>query len=229
MAGAVSRWLGSIDDLSKIVQRLQRVQIENCPAIEAIKRYDSEETLFYCDPPYPHDSRGDSNAYAFEMTDLEHRKLAHVLRHIKGKVAISGYDCSLMEELYGDWKRIPAPAKSCHSVKKLRTEVLWVNYEPDIQLIKKTQSKQSNKLNKYSMKLPGEILSSSFEQAARLINTGEQVMLSWDVIEKISYICRLPSNKSGIRFILACSLAKLDDPTLDIRKPFSKEIKENDS
>ncbi|MBF2008253.1 MAG: DNA adenine methylase [Chlorogloeopsis fritschii C42_A2020_084] len=45
MAGAVSRWLGSIDDLSMIVQRLQRVQIECSPAIEVIKRYDSEETL----------------------------------------------------------------------------------------------------------------------------------------------------------------------------------------
>jgi site-specific DNA-adenine methylase len=62
MAGAVSRWLGSIDDLSKIVQRLQRVQIENQSAIEVIQRYDSEETLFYCDPPYPHNSRGDSKA-----------------------------------------------------------------------------------------------------------------------------------------------------------------------
>lgn len=73
MAGAVSRWLGSVEGLSEIVQRLLRVQIENDPAIEIIKRYDSEETLFYCDPPYPHDSRGDSKAYAYEMTDEEHR------------------------------------------------------------------------------------------------------------------------------------------------------------
>jgi DNA adenine methylase len=83
MAGAVSRWLGSIDDLSKIVQRLQRVQIENQSAIEVIKRYDSEETLFYCDPPYPHDSRGDHKAYGYEMTDEAHQKLAHILHNIK--------------------------------------------------------------------------------------------------------------------------------------------------
>src|SRR5690606_23548164 len=55
MAGAVSRWLGSVEGLSEIVQRLLRVQIENAPAIEVIQRYDSPETLFYCDPPYPHD------------------------------------------------------------------------------------------------------------------------------------------------------------------------------
>ncbi len=69
MAGAVSRWLGSVEGLAEIAQRLLRVQIEHAPAIEVIQRYDSEETLFYLDPPYPHDSRGDSKAYAYEMTD----------------------------------------------------------------------------------------------------------------------------------------------------------------
>ncbi len=129
MAGAVSRWLGSVEGLSEIVQRLLRVQIENDPAINVIKRYDSSETLFYCDPPYPHDSRGDSNAYAYEMSDEEHRTLAYVLRSVKGKVALSGYDCSLMHELYRDWNCIKAPQKQCHSVKELRQEVLWVNYD----------------------------------------------------------------------------------------------------
>lgn len=129
MAGAVSRWLGSVEGLSEIVQRLLRVQIENAPAIEVIRRYDSKETLFYCDPPYPHASRGDSKAYAYEMTDNEHRQLARVLHHIKGKVAISGYHCDLMEELYSDWRSIVAPSKYSHSIKQLRTEVLWVNYE----------------------------------------------------------------------------------------------------
>lgn len=129
MAGAVSRWLGSIDDLPAIAQRLLRVQIENAPAIEVIGRYDSEDTLFYCDPPYPHDSRGDSKAYTHEMTDDQHRELASVLRNAKGKVALSSYHCPLMDELYSDWNYIEAPEKLCHSVKTLRREVLWTNYE----------------------------------------------------------------------------------------------------
>ncbi len=129
MAGAVSRWLGSIEGLSEIVQRLLRVQIENAPAIEVIKRYDSPETLFYCDPPYPHEARGDSNAYGYEMSDDDHRQLAKTLRGVKGKVAISSYKCDLMSELYGDWNCIVAPAKHAHSIKKLRTEALWTNYE----------------------------------------------------------------------------------------------------
>jgi DNA adenine methylase len=131
MAGAVSRWLGSVDGLAEIAQRLLRVQIENRPALEVIDRYDSEETLFYCDPPYVHDARGDSNAYAFEMTDDEHRALADALRRVDGRVALSGYHCDLMDELYGDWHITEADGKKAHSVKKKRTEVLWTNYHPD--------------------------------------------------------------------------------------------------
>lgn len=128
MAGAVSRWLGSVEDLAEIAQRLLRVQIEHASAIEIIKRYDSEETLHYCDPPYVHDTRGDNKAYAYEMTDEQHRELAAVLRNVKGKVALSGYHCDLMDQLYGDWRYIEVPIKNCHSVKKPRTEVLWINY-----------------------------------------------------------------------------------------------------
>ena len=127
MAGAVSRWLGSVDGLAEIAQRLLRVQIENAPAVEVIDRYDSEQTLFYCDPPYVHESRGDSNAYAFEMTDDEHRELAERLHSVDGYVALSGYHCDLMDELYGDWTSVEY-TKRAHSVKQDRTEVLWVNY-----------------------------------------------------------------------------------------------------
>jgi DNA adenine methylase len=96
MAGAVSRWLGSVEDLPFIAQRLLRVQIENAPATEVIERYDSPETLFYCDPPYPHGSRGDSSAYAHEMTDKDHRELARVLHCVQGRVALPGYHCALV-------------------------------------------------------------------------------------------------------------------------------------
>jgi DNA adenine methylase len=128
MAGAVSRWLGSVEGLAEIVQRLQRVQIENAPAIEVIRRYDSPSTLFYCDPPYPHEARGDSKAYGFEMTDADHENLARVLHGAEGAVAISGYNCDLMNDLYGDWSRIDAPPHLCNSSKTERTESLWINY-----------------------------------------------------------------------------------------------------
>ncbi|HEV2472472.1 MAG TPA: DNA adenine methylase [Chthonomonadales bacterium] len=132
MGGAVSRWLSSAPDLLWIAARLLRVQIDNRPALEVIAAYDSPSTLFYCDPPYPHQSRGDTRAYAFEMTDDDHRKLAKALHRTAGKVAVSGYACPLMHKLYGDWRRIDAPAKPCHSTKEMRQEALWINYDlPD--------------------------------------------------------------------------------------------------
>jgi len=128
MAGVVSRWLGSVESLPEIAQRLLRVQIENRPAVEVIRLYDSPDTLFYCDPPYPHESRGDDKAYGFEMTNEEHEQLANVVHRVKGKAAVSGYHCDLMDTLYTDWRCYEAPAKYCHSVKQLRQEALWTNF-----------------------------------------------------------------------------------------------------
>jgi len=128
MSGVVSRWLGAIEDLPAIALRLLRVQIENRPALEVIRLYDDPRTLFYCDPPYPHSARGDSKAYGYEMSDEEHRELAALLHRIRGKAAVSGYRCDLLDELYKDWRCHQAPAKNCHSVKKPRREALWTNY-----------------------------------------------------------------------------------------------------
>jgi DNA adenine methylase len=128
MAGAVSRWLGSVEGLPEIALRLVRVQIENRPALEVIKLYDGKETLFYCDPPYPHETRGDTKSYRYEMSDANHAELARVLKSAKGKVAISGYRCQLMDQLYKGWRCMEAPEKNCHSIKKPRKEALWMNY-----------------------------------------------------------------------------------------------------
>ena len=130
MAGAVSRWLGAVEGLPEIAQRLQRVQIENAPALEVIRRYDTPKTLFYLDPPYVHGSRGDSSAYGHEMTDQDHRDLAAVLHELKGRAVLSGYQCELYDELFGDWRRIDAPEKICNSSKSPRRESLWMNFDP---------------------------------------------------------------------------------------------------
>lgn len=126
MSGVVSRWLGSVEQLPQIALRLLRVQIENRPAFEVIDLYDSPGTLFYCDPPYPHETRGDARAYGFELTQREHRELAARLRSIAGRAVVSSYASALYDELYRGWRRVEAPAKRCHSVKSERREVVWI-------------------------------------------------------------------------------------------------------
>ena len=129
MSGAVSRWLGSADGLAEITERLQRVQIENAPALEVIQRYDTPETVFYLDPPYVHSARGDTTAYEHEMDDSEHEALAGVLTSIRGRAVLSGYRTELYDRLYAGWTRIDAPVRTAHSVRQPRQESLWINFE----------------------------------------------------------------------------------------------------
>jgi len=143
MAKRVSAWLKSFDGLVDVAVRLRQVQIENDNAISIIQRYDSEETLFYCDPPYPFESRGrNEQRYNLEMTDDEHVDLAHCLYGVQGLVAVSGYRCDMMDSLYKSWNRYDAPAKRLPSSgddKTEKTECLWTNY--DVNKFKSSQAR----------------------------------------------------------------------------------------
>lgn len=135
MSGVVSRWLGGVEALDEIAARFLRVQIENRPAIDVIRLYDSPQTLFYCDPPYLHATRGDAKAYGFEMDEQAHRELADTLNACVGMVAVSGYEHPLMDELFRPerWRKIKGAEKTIHSTKGVRAEVLWTNYVPEKQ------------------------------------------------------------------------------------------------
>ncbi|MEK7727404.1 MAG: restriction endonuclease, SacI family [candidate division KSB1 bacterium] len=43
-----------------------------------------------------------------------------------------------------------------------------------------------------------------------------------DLRSKIEFVCRCLANKAPIRFLMACLLGKLDDPKVDIRKPYTE-------
>lgn len=131
MAGSTSRWLTATPKLSAIADRLLRVQIENRPALDLLKTYDHKDTLFYCDPPYLHETRGDDKIYAHEMSKEDHRDFLEVVQTLAGKVAISGYNSKLYSAHLKQpkWTKIEAPTRTCHSSKTPRTEILWVNYK----------------------------------------------------------------------------------------------------
>lgn len=133
MSGIISRFLGGVAMLPEIAERLLRVQIENRPACDVIRLYDSPQTLFYCDPPYVHHTRGDAKAYKYEMSDAQHAELAVVLNRVRGKAAVSNYDCDLMNDLYPSprWRKFVSGPYTNHATKGQRVEVLWTNYEPE--------------------------------------------------------------------------------------------------
>jgi DNA adenine methylase len=132
----VSAWLSAVDGLPEAHARLRRVEIRNQDACEFIRKLDSEETLFYCDPPYLHETRHKSatDAYECEMDEEQHHRLLLALANIKGKFILSGYPSKLYsdaEAAYG-WHRIDIQIDNKSSgakVKEKKTEVLWMNYE----------------------------------------------------------------------------------------------------
>jgi DNA adenine methylase len=119
-----------------VANRLKNVQIDNRSAIDHIKKFDTKETLFYCDPPYLPDTRKSANDYKFEMDVDDHYQLAVVLNGIKGRAAISGYDSPLMGEFYQGWIKVKfksAQVPMSRGSGLVRQECLWLNYKPSIQ------------------------------------------------------------------------------------------------
>ena len=103
MADVVSGYLSAIDEqLPLIVDRLRTVEITSRPAIEVIRKWDSETTLIYCDPPcLPSTLQENSrDVYGREMGENDHRELADVLSSCSAHVVLSGYPSELYQELY---------------------------------------------------------------------------------------------------------------------------------
>lgn len=129
----VSALLNCIEGLPAVHERLKRVLILNKPAIEVIKKEDGDRSLFYCDPPYLHETRSATGEYAHEMTVEQHQQLLEALDGIKGKFLLSGYRSGLYDEwaFKNKWNRydfdLPNNAASGKS-KQRKTECVWMNY-----------------------------------------------------------------------------------------------------
>lgn len=119
-------WRNYPPALLEIVERLQGVVIENIDASTLIQQQDSEETLFYLDPPYVLSTRDKGTDYNFEMNDQDHFELANLVNSLKGMVVLSGYPCDLYDKvLYKDWYRSERIAMADGA--RERTEVIWLN------------------------------------------------------------------------------------------------------
>lgn len=120
-------WARYPAQLAHMCNRLAGVVIESRNALEVITRQDGPKTLFYVDPPYPHETRGRVRVhrYRHEMSSEEHRALSELLHQVEGYVILSGYDCELYGELYADWKSVE---RETHADGALdRTEILWLS------------------------------------------------------------------------------------------------------
>lgn len=69
-------------------ERLKRVFIECRDALEIVKKWDTPQTFFYCDPPYPGSDQGHYNGYSTK----EFNALVEALENCQGAYILSCYD-----------------------------------------------------------------------------------------------------------------------------------------
>lgn len=112
--------------MEEVSNRLKGVQIENLPAIELLRRYDTADVFIYADPPYLPSIRK-SHLYKHEMSCDEHIELLESLKNHPGAVMISGYDNDLYNSTLSGWRKAYKDTAAECGIK--RTEVLWMNYE----------------------------------------------------------------------------------------------------
>lgn len=118
------------EDLSAAHLRLSRVQIENLPYAELIRRYDRKHTLFYIDPPYYgcEDYYGDG---MFSRDDFI--QLRDQLGSVKGKFILSINDHPDIRNIFGQFvvREVSTRYSVGHNSKNSTVnELLFMNYDP---------------------------------------------------------------------------------------------------
>jgi len=128
----VSRWNNAIQKLHLVANVIRsNFQITNFDFIDCIEKIDFEKAFFYCDPPYPRETRASFNDYKFEFDTSKHIQLAEKLHQINGLAMVSSYNSDLYNELYANWRKVELPAKKNNIRSKEVTEVIWMNYEKE--------------------------------------------------------------------------------------------------
>jgi len=81
----------------KVIDRLSNItEVTQQDCIDVIDRWDSEDTLFYVDPPY-HDKEF---YYSQAFPKHKHEQLADRLKNIQGRFALSYYDFDDLHQFY---------------------------------------------------------------------------------------------------------------------------------
>lgn len=133
MQEQVSAWMSSIDQMEEVADRLIRILVLDGPAERVLDKYDRPGVLIYKDPPYDPRTRTDPDSYGDNDTSAEwHDAFLTRLRAVKhAKLIVSGNPNFRYAEALVGWKRVSrrvADTSSGAKSKRIREEVLWMNY-----------------------------------------------------------------------------------------------------
>ncbi|HWD19104.1 MAG TPA: DNA adenine methylase [Verrucomicrobiae bacterium] len=127
-ANQLQEWHSAKRNLVRVAWRLRDVQIEHADALDVIRRFDTEQTLFYVDPPYPTDTRNVSwckGAYAFEYSMADHTHLANLLCRIKGMAIVSTYPNPFYDQAFAGWVKLSTTSQTMN--KTVATELIYLS------------------------------------------------------------------------------------------------------
>jgi|AntDeeMetagen134_2_1112570.scaffolds.fasta_scaffold06643_3 DNA adenine methylase len=121
--GSSHLWRTLEERVDAISERLQGVSIQNGDYQDIIEKYDSENTVFYCDPPYL------SKEHTYRVRDFDHGELADALSGIDGYAMVSYTD---VPDGYTSWTELTRTHnhESDQDPKRV-TERLFLNFAPE--------------------------------------------------------------------------------------------------
>lgn len=129
----VSALLSSVDRLPEIVERMLRVLVLAGPIEDRLLEFNRPRVLIYLDPPYFPDTRTDPDAYGPNDTDPAwHMNFLSILTRMdQAQVIVSGNPSEEYDKALLKWRRVSrkvADSSSSSRSKRVREEVLWMNY-----------------------------------------------------------------------------------------------------
>lgn len=128
-------YINKVENLPKFLDRMTGVYIECDDAINVIKNWDSPQTFFYCDPPYPGTHQGHYKGYGTEQL----AKLVETLEQCQGSFILSNYEQPTIT-IPNNWEvykysttasangRVGKDRSITHAIDKTkdsRTEIVW--------------------------------------------------------------------------------------------------------
>jgi DNA adenine methylase len=145
---SAATWNNKKQQLPECFERLNDVHIGCEDALDFIGRWDSPQTLFYLDPPYPETHQGHYKGYTLE----DFQALCNALDNCEASYILSNYPQETAPksvQQYVEIEAVMSASKDIINVDTKRTECLWIcdrssTMRPDLMKITKIENKAKN-------------------------------------------------------------------------------------
>ena len=197
LPGFINKLKNESSSIKNFMEKVNNITaINNKDYKKIIKEYDSEDTLFYLDPPY----FSKEKFYGFnDFGKKEHKKLAEILKNIKGKFVLSYYWFDELEELFpldeGYFYFGKQFTKTSSNNREKGCEILITNFYPQTKLedYKETNILYCNKAEtkKIIKKLAKTVNNKTYKNKTNEIITQKETVANINFDKKLNKLIKL--------------------------------------